>query len=426
MFKINKTKSGYESEPLLSPFGFKGSYLSKLWQTVAYLENDNHKAIGLGVQSILWSDSSIFAEYGEDKGNELMFKITQYALGLIKGKSFETPIEMLDFLLPLCHQYGIEITGNKDLSKTFALNSLVAVDNAAWMLYAKENNITKFDNILPCKSGLSYKSKSLVNVPLITYNLSLDSIKKMADSGYCIFKIKIGSDPQKDGNLDEMLKWDKNRLFEIHNLLKAYKTPNTKSGNILYYLDANGRYDTKERLIELLVYLKEIDALDRVVLLEEPFEEENKIDVHDIPVCIAADESAHSDEEVIERIELGYKAITLKPIAKTLSMTIKIANKAAEKEVLCFCADLTVSPIMVDWNKNIAARLTPLDSMNTGIIESNGAQNYTNWNEMLKYHPLYGANFIENKNGIYELDSEFYEKSGGIFEIPQHYLDLVE
>ena len=126
----------------------------------------------------------------------------------------------------------------------------------------------------------------------------------------------------------EMLEWDKSRLERVHGIAKSYKTEYTVSGKILYYLDANGKYDTKERLIDLLDYAKEIGAIEQIVLLEEPFEEENKVFVGDLPVRIAADESVHSLIDVEERIGLGYKAITLKPIAKTLSETLKILKKA--------------------------------------------------------------------------------------------------
>jgi len=44
---------------------------------------------------------------------------------------------------------------------------------------------------------------------------------------------------------------------------------------------------------------------------------------------------------------MGYGAITLKPIAKTMSMSLKIAQLAYERSIPCFCADLTVNPILV-------------------------------------------------------------------------------
>jgi len=58
-----------------------------------------------------------------------------------------------------------------------------------------------------------------------------------------------------------------------------------------------------------------------------------------------------------ERIALGYGAIALKPIAKTLSMSLKIAALAHERNVPCFCADLTVNPTLLEWNKTLAARM---------------------------------------------------------------------
>ena len=63
---------------------------------------------------------------------------------------------------------------------------------------------------------------------------------------------------------------------------------------------------------------------------------------------------------------------------------------AYEKKIPCFCADLTVNPILVDWNKNIAARLAPFPNINIGLQETNGHQYYKNWNTMMTYHPLAG------------------------------------
>ena len=157
-------------------------------------------------------------------------------------------------------------------------------------------------------------------------------------------------------------------------------------------------------------------------MLEEPFPEEDTSDVFDIPVCVAADESAHGLEDVAERIRLGYRAITLKPIAKTLSMTLKIADYAHAKGVACFCADLTVNPILVEWNKNVAARLPVLPGMKVGVIESNGAQNYTHWEQMRAFHPMANAAYAQLNAGIYPLDDEFYTTSGGIFLPSGHYL----
>jgi L-alanine-DL-glutamate epimerase-like enolase superfamily enzyme len=265
------------------------------------------------------------------------------------------------------------------------------------------------------KPALPCRHDKLGAIPLLSYGVSLPQIKAILDEGYFFLKIKIGSDPDKDGNLDKMLEWDKNRLYDIHQLAQQYSTHYTNNGKLAYYLDANGRYD-KDRLLKFLDYASTIGALEQIILFEEPFPEECLMDVSDIPVCIAADESAHSIKESLERIDLGYKAIALKPIAKTMSMSLQIANAAQDRKVSCFCADLTVNPILVDWNKNVAARLTPLPGMKIGVLESNGHQNYKNWQQMKQDHPCPNATWTNVKNGIFKLDKEFYRHSGGIFE----------
>lgn len=174
--------------------------------------------------------------------------------------------------------------------------------------------------------------------------------------------------------------------------------------------------------MRLIGAIEKMGALDRIVLLEEPFAEECEIDVSDIPVRVAADESAHSDEDSLRRIQMGYTAIALKPIAKTMSMSLRIAKLASEHHVPCFCADLTVNPVLVDWNKNVAARLAPLPGVKIGVMESNGAQNYRNWEAMKSYHPCAGASWIDPAGGIFRLRDDFYTHSGGIFGIGEHYL----
>ena len=122
---------------------------------------------------------------------------------------------------------------------------------------------------------------------------------------------------------------------------------------------------------------------------------------------------------------MGYQAIALKPIAKTLSMSLLMAKTAASEGIPCFCADLTVNPIMVDWNKNVAARLAPLPGMNIGVIEVNGPQNYKNWEIMESHHPYAQGSWIKMQKGLFQLDNDFYKSSGGIFEISDYYLSRV-
>lgn len=425
---IVETKSHFEREPLLSPFGFKGSYVNEIWQSAVMLQNsEGCWGIGLGTQGVLWSDANVYSGTSELEGNSMMFCVTSYAAKAAKELDWDTPIDLLDKLLPVTYEYAKKVTDNSKLRLTFALNALVAVDNAVWQLYCNEKKIADFDDMIPdnIKPALSYKHDKLACIPLISYNVSSEQIQKEVETGFFFLKVKIGSDPGKDGNPDKMLEWDKNRLEQIHNLVKDIQTPYTESGHMPYYLDANGRYDSKERLLSLLKHAEKIAALERIVILEEPFPEEYKVDVSDIPVRLAADESAHSDQDALERIELGYTAIALKPIAKTMSMSLKIAKLAYERNVPCFCADLTVSPILVDWNKNIAARLAPLPGMKIGILESNGHQNYKNWQQLVSYHPYSKSTWVNPQEGLFMLDNSFYNSSGGIFDIPEHYKELL-
>ncbi|MCK4248811.1 MAG: L-alanine-DL-glutamate epimerase [Candidatus Omnitrophica bacterium] len=427
--KIIKSNCNFEQEPLSAPFGFKGGYMNEIWQSVVLMESaSGNKGVGLGAQSVLWSDAQIFTKYSESEGNKMMFQITSYAAKMAMDFQWQTPLNLLDQLLPITYEFAQKITKNPDLRLTFALNALVAVDNAAWVLYCRENNIDNFEGIIPddIKPALSYRHEKIAGFPLMSYNVPLEEIIQAINDGYFFLKIKIGADPDKDGDLDKMLAWDKNRLNEIHQAVKDIKTPYTDNGYIPYYFDANGRYDTKERLMKFLDYAKGIGALDRIAIIEEPFPEEYKENVSDIPVRLAADESAHSDKDVIERIDLGYKAIALKPIAKTMSMSLRIAKIAYQKNIPCFCADLTVNPILVDWNKNVAARLSPLPGLKIGVVESNGHQNYKRWDQMCSYHPYAGASWTKVKKGLFYLDDDFYNKSGGILEDLVHYQGLVK
>ena len=414
--KITKAYCAYEPEKFISSFGFKGKTLSGVWQTSVLLCSEKVYGLGLGVQSVLWSDGNVFAEYGEDESNMLMYKVTCYALKLLEGKEFNKPQEMIKAVFNDCLTYAKEIT-KMQVTETFVLNALVPVDLAAWQLWAKLNNVDDFDEIY---KG-SAKSTHLANIPLITYGTSVEKVLELAQNGVCLFKIKIGSDPEGDGDPNKMIEWDKKRMVEIHKVLSDVSTPYTESRKVLYYFDANGRYQTKAQLTELVNFMVKEGIAERTVLFEEPFAPENEIYVGDIPVVFAADESAHSLADVERRIELGYKAITLKPIAKTLSVTMEMADCADKHNVACFCADLTVNPVMVEWNKNVAARLKPLKGMKIGVVESNGAQNYINWKQMKE------RLCVENNEDetVYNLENGFYSHAGGIFKTPEYYLDYL-
>ncbi|MGQ9621668.1 MAG: enolase C-terminal domain-like protein [Bacteroidales bacterium] len=423
--EIVSTASAFEREPLIRPFGFKGGYMNEIWQTAAMLESSSGlKKIGICTQSVLWSDANVFASYPEDEGNALMYDITKHALNIIKGRKFTSPVNLLESILEEIHEYGRKITKRSDLRKTFILNSLVGVDNAAWLLYAAENGIVSFDEMIPeeYRTALPEHHSKLASIPLMSYTIPVEEIKSAVDHGYFFLKIKIG----QPGTQEEMLQKDMERIAAIHKAIGDARTPYTKDGKLPYYFDANGRYEKKETLLRLIDHIKKIGAFEQLAIIEEPFPEEEMIDITDIPARIAADESAHTDNDALERIKMGYSAIAVKPIAKTLSMTLKIIKVAHEHNIPCFCADLTVNPILVEWNKNVAARLGAFPGLGLGLVETNGHQNYRNWEVMKTYHPYPNALWANTHNGIFELDEDYYSKSGAIFIQSPHYTKMFD
>ena len=422
--KIAKVNSNFEREPLLRPFGFKGGYMREIWQTVALLENPvGQCGVGLCTQSTLWSDPAVFEAHSETGGNALMYALLEHGLHLAWGQEFSSPMHLLDEIWPQVHRFGKQITQNPNLRETFALNALVGLDNAAWLLHAQENHITSFDELVPSefRAALPERHRRIASIPLMAYAIPIEEIKSAVEQGYFFMKIKIGS----PGDVRQMLEWDKVRITAIHQAIGAAETPYTQNGKIPYYFDANGRYSNKQVLQELLDHARKIGAFEQIAIVEEPFPEEYEADVSDLGVRIAADESAHTDRHALARIQMGYGAIALKAIAKTLSMTLRVAKIAHDHNTPCLCADLTVNPILVEWNKNVASRLAPLQGLDIGLLETNGHQNYRNWEAMRSHHPYRDASWTRTRRGVFEVDDEFYRCSGGIFDVPRHYIDLV-
>lgn len=412
--------TNFEREPLIRPFGFKGGYMREIWQSVVSLQSEEGiRKTGIGTQSVLWSDARVFAGHSESGGNALMYAMTEFATGLVKGRSFADPVAMVDEIWPRVREYGAKICGLGDLRDTFALNALVPVDNAAWLLYAAVNGLRTFDDMIPeaYRPALGYRHRQVAAIPLMAYAIPVGEIVEAAEQGFFFMKIKIG----QPGSQDEMLEKDMARLTEIHKAIGRLRTPHTADGRMPYYFDANGRYESVDHLMRLLDHARRIGAFDQIVLIEEPFDEHLEVDVRNIPVRLAADETAHTDRDAVKRIEMGYGAIAVKAIAKTLSMTLKIARVAHQRRVPCFCADLTVNPILVEWNKNVAARLAPFPGIGLGLLETNGHQNYLNWESMRQYAPSSGESWAQVRNGVFELDQDYFAQSGGIFRPSPHY-----
>lgn len=421
--RITNVDANFEREPLIRPFGFKGGYMREIWQTAAWMQSENKIAkVGICTQNVLWSDAHVFAAHSESAGNALMFAMTERALQMIKGESFRNPVELLDQIEEEVYQYGVKISGNKNLRKTFALNALVGVDNAAWLLYCAENGIATFDEMIPAayRPALSHRHEKVASIPLMAYNIPIDEIKQAVADGYFFMKIKIG----QPGSQEEMVRKDMERLTAIHQAIGNARTPYTENGKLPYYFDANGRYEKKEYMHRFLDHARKIGAFDQIAIIEEPFAEEMEVDVRDLGVRIVSDETAHTDKDAIARIEMGYGAIALKAIAKTLSMSMKVAKAAHERNIPCFCADLTVNPILVEWNKNVAARLGSFPGIKggLGLCESNGHQNYSNWQTMVGYNPTGNQSWAQTNQGVFNLNADYYRQSGGIFHQSEHYL----
>nr|WP_121273235.1 mandelate racemase/muconate lactonizing enzyme family protein [Pedobacter schmidteae] len=421
--KVLQTGSAFEREPLIRPFGFKGGYLTELWQVASKLDAaSGHGKIGIATQSVLYGDADLFATCSETEGNALMYKVVNEALELIKQTPFISPVHLLDTIFPELLKRAKKITRKTDLNLNFVYNALVSADNAAWLLYAAENGYQTFDEMIPqdYQKGLSHRNNKVAIMYQVPYGMPMQDLKDAAAAGYFVFKIKTGY----PGSQAEMLQRDMERLTQVHETLKNLRTTQTESGKLIYTMDANGRYERKELLMRYLDHARKIGAFEHILFYEEPLTEQNDEDVGDMGLPMAADESVHDEVAALRRIEQGYGALVLKGIAKTLSLSMKIARLADEKNIPCLCADLTVNPILIDWNKNLAARLQPFPGVGMGFMETNGDMNYQNWKNMLGYHPLATASWTKPKNGVFELNEDYYARSGGIFEAAIHYSQM--
>ncbi len=423
--KITDYDFNFEREKLLRPFKFKGGAFTEKWVNVTAMRAaDGYESTGIGSTAILWSDPAVFSAHTETGGNLLMSALSELSCALLAQKDFESPVDGITQIFPELHEYAKKITRNDNLRPTFTLNSLIAPDNTLWKLYAAEKKCENFEDLLKIDypGVFDFKHDSLACLPLITYNVTLEEIKEFLSNGVFFLKIKIG----QSGSQEEMLQKDMERLSEIFSIAGNCETPHTDIGKTVFYLDANGRYETKELLKQLLEHCNKIGMLEQILILEEPFPEELEINVEDLPVRIAADESLHSVDDVIRRAEMGYGAMTLKPAGKTMSMSLMMGKAALEREIPCYVADSACVPQLVDWNKNLAARLPLFPGLKCGFMESNGSSFYSRWNKLVKDHPCFGQSWLEPRQGMFSLDESFYRCSGGIFEQPGHYAELVK
>ena len=80
-------------------------------------------------------------------------------------------------------------------------------------------------------------------------------------------------------------------------------------------------------------------------------------------------------------------------------------------------ADLTVPPVMVEWNKAVAARLPSFPGIgDLGLVETNGHQNYVNWEKLRQDLPDPKASWSIVDGGVFKLDEDYWTRYGGILE----------
>ena len=149
-------------------------------------------------------------------------------------------------------------------------------------------------------------------------------------------------------------------------------------------------------------------------------------DVSDLSVRVAADESLERIEDLNTRREQGYGAMVIKPAGKTLSLAFQMAKASTESGMPCFVADNACVPLLLEWNKNVGARLPAFPGLQGGLIESNGPENYGNWTELLGEFPIPNAPWLKPQEGSFVLDDDYYRRSGGIFEDPVVYSRLFD
>jgi hypothetical protein len=423
--RIVETDLEIQREPFARPFGFKGSAFHEKWNLVVKVVDDaGNQAFGLGGLAVLWSDGKVFAAHTEMGGNVLQAAVLEYALQRAKDVDFESPPELFDAIVEDVFDYGKQITGNAHLRRTFVLIAMVALDNAAWILYATRNGISSFDDMIPAeyRSLLAHRQSHVAIVPAVGYTLPMAELQGLLDQGAYVLKIKIGH----PGDEADMVAKDKAWLSQIHLLAKDRQTPMTDSGEVLYYLDANGRYGEKESMAQLLDHVDREGFLDRVVLIEEPFQRPDEVDVLGLPARFAGDESIETVADVERRVAQGYGAMAIKPAGKTLSLAFHMIEAAFASGVPCFVADNACVPVLVEWNKNIQARLPAFPGLQGGLMESNGPENYATWERMLSEYEMPDAAWLRPQGGSFVLGDGYYGHSGGIFEAPSFYTRLFE
>ena len=230
---IKEAEFELQREPFAQPFAFKGASFREKWNLVVRLRSEGGSWVyGMGGLAVLWSDARVFANHGEVGGNALMMTLLERGLGLVRGRSFTSPQAMFYDIMPQVYAYGRAVTRQSDLRPTFALNALVALDNAAWMLWAQEEGIDGFDKLIPSRyRPLFAERHSCVEaVPAVGYSLPDREIETLVNEGAYVLKVKVGH----PGDDAEMLARDIARMDHIHQLVGNRSASRSPTGRVLY------------------------------------------------------------------------------------------------------------------------------------------------------------------------------------------------
>ena len=401
-------------EPFARPFAFKGSAFHEKWcPAVRLADGSGVVAVGVGGLAVLWADPRVFQAHTETGGNALQLAVLEEALRLVTGRDFPDPLALHDAIVDPVHDYACRITGLPDLRLTFTLVALTALDYASWLLDAGGRGTDSFDGLVPepFRADLAERQTRVAVAPAVGYTLPDDTVRALLDAGAGVLKIKIG----QPGSQAEMVGKDIERLDRVHALAGGRRAELSESSEVLYYLDANGRYNTKDAMARLLDHCRRGGYLDRIVLVEEPFSRPEATDVHGLPARFAGDESVESAADVRTRVEQGYTAFAIKTAGKTFSRSLRMLRAAREAGAVCFVADNACVPASLEWNKNVAARLPAFPGLHGGLIESNGAENYAHWEQLLAGQPRPEARWLRPQRGAFVLDEDYYRESGGVF-----------
>lgn len=357
-------------EPLSVPFSFKGRTVDELWHTAVLLDSG---AGEVSVQSPVWSDPTVADALGLDAANAVMLDLTRTAAGWLEpGHPVDVTTHLLARLAEVS-RHGVRP------SDTFLLNALVPLDCALWHDLIGRTGAAGLDDVIPAaaRPWFGHRHEVVRRIPIITGSTTPIDLVRLATSGAPVLKVKIG----QSGAVDEMRELDVALVERVHAHARRISAPDTVSGRVLYYLDANGRYPELAQVDRFLNALS-AEARERILVLEEPLPVDCDVDVSGLGVPVGADESAHGLPDLERRAAYGYTRLAVKPIAKTPTMAYAQVTRAAELGMAPIVADLTANPCLARWSTAFAARLATLPELRVAVAESNGADHYRDWTQM--------------------------------------------